>query len=489
MLDPADVLRLDEEWDAHLRSGDPLAFPGYAERLAEARGESLRTGRNRHAVVVEGRFEVLGGSMGAVHGEKVVRAVERAVDLRLPLVCLTRSGGARMQEGMIALVQMGRTAAAMERHRRAGLLSVAVHRSPTTGGVLASYGSLCDVRAAEAGAVIGFAGPRVVEQTTGAPVERSHSAASALAAGLVDAVVAPGDAARWVAGALGLIDVPLTAPDHLGGGRSERGDRGDLGGTDASSQPGVGAVGGTGGGPAGGVGGGSAWAEVRRARRRDRPTGIDHARACCTSWTELTGGDPVVRVGLATVAGRRTVVLATDRYAGDGRPRPAGYRLARRGIGLAERLGLPVVSFVDTPGADPSSASENDGLAREIAETFAAMAGLATPSVAVCVGEGGSGGALALAWADVLLVQDHAVFSVIGPEGAAAILERDASRAPEVAELLALTSADLVRLGVADATVGDGADNVREAVAGALDTARPGGRARRADAASAAWLR
>ena len=138
----------------------------------------------------------------------------------------------------------------------------------------------------------------------------------------------------------------------------------------------------------------------------------------------------MVRAGLATVAGRRCVVVATDRYHGDGRPTPAGFRLAQRAVRLAGRLGLPVVTLVDTPGADPSPASEADGLAGEIARTFAGPGRVPTPVVSVCVGEGGSGGALALSYADRLLMTEHAVFSVIGPEGAAAILERDPTQGP-----------------------------------------------------------
>ncbi len=137
-----------------------------------------------------------------------------------------------------------------------------------------------------------------------------------------------------------------------------------------------------------------------------------------------------------------------------------------------DRLGLPLVSLVDTPGANASSASENEGIAAEIARTFAAMAALRSPSVAVCVGEGGSGGALALAWSDRLLVQEHAIFSVIAPEGAAAILERDASRAPAVAEHMGLTSTDLMKLGVVDAVVPESAEGVRVAVEAALADAR-----------------
>ncbi len=198
-----------EIWDDDLASGDPLGFPGYADRLDQ---ESVTIGRTATHVRIEGCFEVLGGSMGVVHGERVVRAFDRATELGLPVVCVTRSGGARMQEGMVSLVQLGRAVSAVRRHADAGLLSVAVMRSPTTGGVFASYASACALRVAEAGAVIGFAGPRIVADTTGESVAgRSHTAETAHAAGLVDAVVAPEDIDAWVDAALGLAPAPLAA--------------------------------------------------------------------------------------------------------------------------------------------------------------------------------------------------------------------------------------------------------------------------------------
>jgi acetyl-CoA carboxylase beta subunit len=466
MLHPLQV-----EWDAELRGGDPLAWPGYGETLAALdKGDSVVTGRavvdsartEGRYVVMAGRFECLGGSMGAVHGERVVRAYRRAAIERLPVVIISSSGGARLQEGMVALVQMARTAGAARAHASAGLLSVAVLRPPTTGGVFASYVSLADVRAAEPGATIGFAGPRVVELTTGVSLPpESHTAESAYRAGLVDALVDAPDQASWVEAALGLRDLTLPArPLPAAGPDPARAVE---------------------------VSEGGAWLEVLRARARSRPSGIDQAARLCQSWVELRGADPTVRAGLARIGGRRVVVVASDRHSAGGRPGPAGYRLAQRAIALAGRLGLPLLTLVDTPGADQSAASEAGGVAGEIAATLAAMADLSTPTVSVCVGEGGSGGALALAAADRLLICLHAVFSVIGPEGAAAILARNADAAPTMAGLLHLTSTDLVDLGIADAVVADDGPDLAAAIGRALDEAIPGDRTRRLDRATARW--
>jgi acetyl-CoA carboxylase carboxyl transferase subunit beta len=195
-----------------------------------------------------------------------------------------------------------------------------------------------------------------------------------------------------------------------------------------------------------------------------------------------------MRAGLATVAGHRCVVVATDRYHGDGRPGPDGYRLAQRAVALAGRLGLPVVTLVDTPGADPSPRSEADGLALEIAQTFRALADCPTPVVSVCVGEGGSGGALALSYADRLLMAEHAVFSVIAPEGAAAILERDLAGAAGVADRLRLTSRDMLSLGIVDDVVAEGQTALDAAVGAALESAVAGEREARFDRVTSRWL-
>jgi acyl-CoA carboxylase subunit beta len=456
-----------EEWDADLVAGDPLGFPGYAaqrEGLADS-GESVRTGRTEHYAFIESRFEVLGGTMGAAAGEKVVRAYDRARELRLPMVALTRTGGARLQEGMVALVQLARTAAAARRHAEAGLLSLAVYGSPTTGGVLASYASLVDLRAVVAGAVIGFAGPRVAEGTLGVPLPPgSHTAESVYEHGLADARLGADDVAAWVEAALGLTDRPLPARSL------------------PAWEPALG------GGTEAGAGGSGAWIEVLRSRAVGRPSGIDRAARLCSSWVELRGADPRVRAGLARVAGRRCVVVATDRYCASGRPTPPGFRLAQRAVGLAGRLGLPVVTLVDTPGADPSPEAEVDGVASEVARTLAALASCPTPTVSVCVGEGGSGGALALSYADRVLMCEHATFSVIAPEGAAAILERDATKAAEVADHLRLTSGDMLELGVVDEVIGEDQWALDEAMDRALEQATAGERERRWDAVTARWL-
>jgi acyl-CoA carboxylase subunit beta len=478
-------LAIVEEWDAGLASADPLGFPGYSPPAAG--GESVRTGvgyaEGRRLAVIECRFDIQGGTMGAVAGERIVRAFARATDQRLPVVEYVASGGARLQEGMIALIQMARTASAAAAHGRAGLMSAAVLRPPTTGGVYASWASLSDVRAAAPGAVIGFGGPRVVAEVTGQwPPADSHTAESAYRHGLVDALVGPDDQPAWLAAAVGVAaGRPLALPPGrpggpgAGGGPGKRGGPGEWSGRDDPGRDQTGA-----------------YPLLLRARSADRPSGLEWAAWLTSDWVELRGADPSIRAALATVAGQRCAVIAMDRHAfGDAtaKPGPDAYRLAQRAIRLADRLGLPVLALIDTPGADPSPASEASGLAGEIARTLLAMAELRGPSVALCVGEGGSGGAMALGHADRLLLLDGAVFSVIGPEAGAAIIYRDRVRAPELTSALRMTAPDLLRLGVIDAIVPETVTAVREAIASAFAYAQPGDRLGRAHQATATALR
>jgi acyl-CoA carboxylase subunit beta len=461
-----DVLAITQEWDAELASTDPLAFDGYGPPPDGT--ESVMTGSTLIAghpvAVIRCRFDVQGGTMGAVAGERVVRAFARATDQRIPVVEYVASGGARLQEGMIALIQMARTASAAASHGRAGLMAAAVLRGPTTGGVYASWASLSDVRAAAPGAVIGFGGPRVVAEVTGHwPPADSHTAESAYRHGLVDALVGADDQAAWLAAAVGLATgQPLAIPPGRPGRPGAAVAR--------SADP---------------------YALLLTARAESRPSGIEWAAWLTSDWVELRGSDPAIRAALATVAGQRCVVIAMDRHAfGDAaaKPGPGAFRLAQRALRLADRLGLPVLTLIDTPGADPSPGAEAAGLAGEIAHTLLAMAELRGASVALCVGEGGSGGAMALGHADRLLMLEGAVFSVIGPEAGAAILYRDRARVPELASALRSTAPDLLQLGIIDAIVPETVAAVRQQVARAFGEARPGDRLCREHQATAAAL-
>ncbi|MDV6230555.1 carboxyl transferase domain-containing protein [Rhodococcus cercidiphylli] len=428
-----------DEWDLDLVSTDPLGFAGYTPPAIESvRSGTVRApdGTGEH-VFIDCDFARHGGTMGAVAGERIVRAVRRATDRALPVAFRVSSGGARLQEGMFALVQMARVTSALVEHRRAGLMTAAALRHPTTGGVYASWASGADVRIAAPGAVIGFGGPRVVEQVTGVrPPASSHTAESAYANGLLDALVPEPEQPARLRAVLGLAAAdPLTLPAGRGGPRT------------AAASP-VSS---------------DAWDVAGFARSPRRASGLEWAAWLTDSWIELHGTDPAIRAGIATVDGVRVVLIAMDRVpgAGLGLPGPAAFRLAQRAISLADRLHLPVVTLVDTPGADPSPDAEADGIAHEISATMAAMAALSSVSVSIVVGEGGSGGAMALAHADHVAMLRHSVFWVIGPEAGSAVLYRDPSRAAGLARAFAPTAAELVGSGFAERALPESITGVR----------------------------
>jgi len=451
LVDPGSFRELDRG----LVSVDPLSFTdqrAYRDRLLEARrrtglrdavmiGEARLDGQAVVLVVFE--FEFMGGTMGSVAGEKIADAFDHATRRRLPLVSVTTSGGARMQEGMLSLMQMAKTAAAQARHDRAGLPYISILGHPTFGGVAASFAALGDILVAEPGALIGFVGPRVIEQTIGERVpDDSHRAETLFGAGLVDLMVERPRLRETIAYLVAHLG--RQAPQRLARVALPRRPR-------RKSRRGEEAA---------------AWEQVQLARHPQRPTTVAFIAGLFGRFVELhgdreAGDDPAVIGGLGEVAGQTVMVIGQERGGTDaeraarrgGMAFPQGYRKARRLMRLAAKFGLPLVTFVDTPGAYPGYEAERHGIWQALARNLQTMAVLPVPIISVVIGEGGSGGALALGVGDRVLMLEHAIYSVISPEGAAAILYRDAGRAAEVAGALKLTAADLLRLSIIDQVV------------------------------------
>ena len=398
---------------------DPSRWPGCQPRTA-VRVLRLPVG----LVAALWDFEACGGSFGEDDATALVAAAGLARSTRTPLLTVIRSGGTRLQEGMAALVGIPRARLALLALAADGVPHLSVADAPTTGGVWISVVSGADLRVAVAGAIVGFAGPRVVEAVTGVPVAPgSHTAESAFAAGLVDQVLEPSEVEGWVRGVLAaLVDQP--GPFEAG----------------TAAQTGEPVTG---------------WDQVQRARARTE-SGSQLLARLLTDRVPLAGADDTVAACLGRWAGRRVVGVALAAELG-GRPTPAGYRLAARATRLADRLGLPLVSLVDTPGAEPGTEAERDGIAPTISEALDALLTCRSPTLTVLSGEGGSGGAVALAAADALLVTPNSYFAALGPEGASAALRRPRD---ECADLMRLTPIDLVTLGVADALVADPADGL-----------------------------
>ncbi|NYH41245.1 acetyl-CoA carboxylase carboxyl transferase subunit beta [Micromonospora jinlongensis] len=418
-------------------------------------------------------FRFLGGSLGCAVGELITRTAERALDDRIPLVLVTASGGARMQEGALSLMQMATVSQAIAALREAGLLTVSVLTDPTYGGVAASFATNTDLVLAESGARMGFAGPRVIRQVTGRALPEGFQTADFLLRhGQVDMVVQR----RSLRGRL----VALLAATRAGRAaraghppvpRQEPASRRErLADDDALLARPAGPAAAVAPSPTSGAGQTlavrDAWDTVRMARHPARPTTLDYLDSVFDGFVELhgdrLGGDcPAIVGGVARLAGRHVMVIGHQKghttaelvARNFGMASPAGHRKALRLMRLAARLGLPVVTLVDTPGADPGVSAEEQGQAAAIAENILTLTVLPTPVLAVITGEGGSGGALALAVADRVLMLENAVYSVISPEGCAAILWPDRSAAPQAARALRLTAPDLCRLGVVDEVV------------------------------------
>lgn len=436
---------------ADLPDTDPLAFVDsrpYPERLRAA-----RAGTGEHEAVVCGEctvdgarvvlavmdFRFLGGSLGTGVGELLVRAAERALRERLPLLVVTASGGARMQEGVLSLLQMAKVSQAVARLSEAGLLYVTLVTDPTYGGVAASFATQADVIIAEPGARLGFAGPRVIRDTLREELPAGFQTAEFLLAhGAIDLVCERGELPTVLAR---LLHAASAAPVRdAGTGATLVVDPARL-----PERPG--------------------WDVVALARHADRPTGREYIALLTDSFVELRGDrlaadSPSIVGGIADLGGAPVMMVATQKghttreliATNFGMAGPEGYRKALRLFRLAEKLGLPVVTLIDTPGAYPGVAAEEQGQSAAIAANILALTGLRVPVVSVITGEGGSGGALALAVGDRVLMLANSVYSVISPEGCAAILW-DAGAAPLAAARLRITAPDLLRLGVVDGVV------------------------------------
>lgn len=443
-----------EPWFEELESKNPLDFPGYPEKIKAAQEKT-----GLHEAVTVGKCRIYGletvigvcdarfmmSSMGHVVGEKIALAVERATELSLPVILFCCSGGARMQEGIVSLMQMAKTAAALKKHSEAGLLYVPVLTDPTTGGVTASFAMLGDIILAEPGALIGFAGPRVIEQTIGEKLPEGFQRAQfQLEHGFVDAIVERKDLKMTLYRILKMHQKtegyanfdPLRSDDCYEPTEvmKERATK---------AQP------------------LSAWEKVRAARRADRLASVDYIDNIFDDFMEFHGDrqfadDPAIVGGVAYLDGQPVTVIGIHKGKdlkdcmrhNYGMPSPEGYRKALRLMKQAEKFQRPVLCLVDTPGAYCGIGAEERGQGEAIAKNLFEMADLKVPVLSIVIGEGGSGGALALAAGNEVWMLENSVYSILSPEGFASILWKDASKAEKAAQVMKLTAQDLKELGI-----------------------------------------
>ena len=446
-----------EKWEEGMEGRDPLHYPDYPQKIAGLKerlkideavtcGVCTIHGEKAVLCVCDGRF--LMGSMGYVVGEKITRAVERATKEHLPVIIFTCSGGARMQEGMVSLMQMAKTSAALKRHSQAGNLYISVLTDPTTGGVTASFAMLGDIILAEPGALIGFAGPRVIQQTIGQKLPEGFQRAEFLVEhGFVDRIV-PREEMKETLGRI--LKMHRKEPEGQAGPEAEGNveNCGDTQGHNVDTFAGV-------------VDTKTAWEHVLLSRKSDRPIAGDYIEELFDDYIEFHGDryfgdDGAITGGIAMFHGKPVTIIGQQKgkttkeniSRNFGMPSPEGYRKALRLMKQAETFGRPVICFVDTPGAFCGIQAEERGQGEAIARNLFEMSDLKVPVLSIVIGEGGSGGALAMAVANEVWMMENAVYSVLSPEGFASILWKDSKRADEAAGVMKITAGDLLKLGI-----------------------------------------
>lgn len=442
-----------EEWDKEMEFVNPLGFPGYEKKLkavkeksglneAVVTGKGSIHGQQAAVCICDSRF--LMSSMGHNVGEKIARAVEKATEAGLPIIIFAASGGARMQEGLVSLMQMAKTSAALKRHHEAGLLYVSVLTDPTTGGVTASFAMLGDIILAEPNALIGFAGPRVIEQTIRQKLPEGFQRSEFLLEhGFIDQIVERQEQKDTLARIL-----KMHSPKYSWNkARSEKAEGAISGPMEtkvlkkiASRQQ-------------------EAWDTVLQSRSADRLVASDYIKLLFDGFIEFHGDryfkdDGAIIGGIASFYGMPVTVIGQEKgkttkdnlKRNFGMPSPEGYRKALRLMKQADKFNRPIICLVDTPGAFCGIEAEERGQGEAIARNLFEMSDLKVPVVTIVIGEGGSGGALALAVSNEVWMMENSVYSVLSPEGFASILWKDSKRASEAAKVMKMTAKDLYEL-------------------------------------------
>ncbi|MEG0919534.1 MAG: acetyl-CoA carboxylase carboxyltransferase subunit alpha [Anaerovoracaceae bacterium] len=452
-------------WDFNINHKNPLKVKGYEEKIINNQkttglkdsvisGEGKINGSDVAIAVCDSRFMM--ASMGSYVGEHITKTVIKATEKKLPLIIVTASGGARMQEGIVSLMQMAKTSAAIKRHRDSGLLYIVLLTDPTTGGVTASFAMLGDIILAEPGALVGFAGPRVIEQTIGQSLPEGFQRSEfLLEKGFVDKIVKREDLKNTLSTIIKL---------HREKNVSIRKENGmsvfcqklfvKKPSKKKENTP---------------------WEIVNISRDNKRPNGDEYINAIFDDFIEFhgdrCGGDDGAIMGgigmfkgvpvtvIAQVKGKNTEENIKRNF---GMPSPSGYRKALRLMKDAEKFGRPIINFIDTPGAYCGITAEEQGQGQAIANNLYEMSDITVPILAIVIGEAGSGGALALAVANQVYMLENSIYSILSPEGYASILWKDGKRAKEAANEMKLTARDLLELGIIEEIINEPDDYTRD---------------------------
>ncbi|MBQ7926115.1 MAG: acetyl-CoA carboxylase carboxyl transferase subunit alpha, partial [Lachnospiraceae bacterium] len=412
--------------------------------------------------ICDARFMM--ASMGHTVGEKITATIERAIEEKLPVFLFCCSGGARMQEGIVSLMQMAKTSAAIQKMGEAGLLYCTILTDPTTGGVTASFAMLGDVIMAEPGALIGFAGPRVIRQTIGQELPKGFQTAEFLLEhGFVDGIVKRENLRKTI---YFLVKAHQCKDGKYGDFVTNKEYHfvlSEILKEKSWKTPEK-----------------NAWEKVKAVRKVERPSAVDYMEHIFDYFVEAHGDrgfrdDPAIVSGIGFLDGQPVTVVAEHKgktmkeckERNYGMPMPEGYRKALRVMKQAEKFHRPIVCFVNTPGAFCGMEAEERGMGESIARNLMEMSALKVPVLCILIGEGGSGGALATAVGNEVWMLENATYSILSPEGFASILWKDSARAQEASEIMGITAQDLKRLGIIEQIVPEfgGAD---ETTAGAI---------------------
>jgi acetyl-CoA carboxylase carboxyl transferase subunit beta len=447
------------EMSGDIEPVDALGFADskpYPARLAEAQ---RKTGNREGALygtgTVEGLpvviaamdFGFIGGSMGGGVGEAITRAAELALTTHTPLIVVSSSGGARMQEGCISLMQLAKTSQAVARLHEEGVLYISLLTDPTYGGVSASFATLGDLLIAEPNTLIGFAGPSIIEQTIRQKLPKGFQTADFLMEhGMLD-LVEPRESLKNAVRKI--LDLHTTVRQDGPAQQALPAPDGQAPITDPEQLPRR-----------------APWDVVQLARNVDRPNTLEYISHIFDDFQEFHGDrlfdeDPAIVGGPARLGNLTVMVVGHQKghttsemmERNFGMPNPEGYRKGLRLMQYAAKFGMPIITLVDTPGAYPGIGAEERGQSIAIARSIMEMSRFPVPIVTVVTGEGGSGGALALAVGDRVMMMENSYYSVISPEGCSVILFKSAAAAPRAAEALKVTGPDLLRLGIMDAII------------------------------------
>jgi acetyl-CoA carboxylase carboxyl transferase subunit beta len=441
----------------------PFSSPAYGERLAREQektgcADAVCCGRatidGLPTAIISMNPHFLMGSMGSTVGERITRAIERAAEEQLPLIAFSASGGARMQEGLASLLQMAKISCALARYAEKALLYVSVMTDPTTGGVMAALSTQGDVIIVEKGAQVGFTGRRVIEATFRPEFPPDFQSADfVLAHGLVDMVVERTELRETLSRLL---------QAHRHGARKRK----NAAGNAAAAHSEVACLHEQEAVPSPSDSARNAWERVRLARKLDRPTAKTYLSEIVSDFVELCGDrsfgdDRAIIAGIGRIGTFPVSVIAQEKGTNTperiacnfGMPRPEGYRKVIRIARQAEKFNRPVVCFVDTQGAHCGVESEERGQGNAIGDCLMAMSTLRVPVISVLIGEGGSGGALAMALANSIGMMENAIYSICSPEAFATILWKDPTRAADAAEVMHLTAHDALTLAAIDEIV------------------------------------